>query len=326
MTALNRVVILAGGIGGARLAGGLQEHLGARLKVIVNVGDDLERHGLYLCPDHDTLMYTLAGIENTEAGWGLEEETWSVAAQLEVYGEETWFRLGDRDMAAHIVRTARLKEGQRLTEIARALQLALGVEAKILPMTDDIVRTELRTEEDGWLEFQEYYVRLRSEPTVLETRFVGIEGSRPTPEVNVALAEADAIVLGPSNPFVSIGPILDVPGLREAIDWAKARGVPIVAVTPIVGGHAIKGPADRMLASLGHDVSAAGVARLYRGLVTGFVLDNVDAALEPSIAELGMATLVTDTIMGDRAGRARLAGDVLGFMETLKPRREEAGR
>ncbi len=325
MTNLTRVVELAGGIGGARLAGGLQEHLGPGLKVIVNVGDDLERYGLYLTPDHDTLMYTLAGIENTEAGWGLEDETWHVSGQLAVYGEETWFRLGDRDMAAHIVRTHRLREGQRLTEIQRQLQQSLGLESKILPMTDDVVRTELHTD-DGWLEFQEYYVREHSQPVVHETRFVGIEGARTTPEVNVALAEAEAIVLGPSNPFVSIGPILDVPGLREAIHWAKARGVPVVAVTPIIGGRAVRGPADRMLASLGHDVSAAGVAKLYRGLVTGFVVDTVDAELEPAIAELGMATLVTNTFMGDRAGRARLAGEVLEFVRTLLPKRDESSR
>ena len=305
-----RVVALAGGVGGAKLAHGLQTHLGDALTVIVNTADDLERHGLLVMPDHDTVMYTLAGIANRERGWGLEGETFETAEMLARYGEETWFLLGDRDLATNIVRTARLRSGSRLTEVCRGLQRPLGVAAPILPMTDDPVRSEVRTD-DGWLEFQEYFVHRHQEPTVHEVRFVEVAESRPSPEVVAALGAADLVVVAPSNPIVSIGPILAVPGLRAMLLAARARGVPVVAVSGIVGGRALKGPADRMLASLGHEPSALGVARLYAGLVDLFVLDDLDSALSPSIEALGMRTLVTDTIMTDDAGRARLAAAVL---------------
>ena len=301
-----RVVALAGGVGGAKLAHGLQTHLGDALTVIVNTADDLERHGLLVMPDHDTVMYTLAGIANRERGWGLEGETFETAEMLARYGEETWFLLGDRDLATNIVRTARLRSGSRLTEVCRGLQRPLGVAAPILPMTDDPVRTEVRTD-DGWLEFQEYFVHRHQEPTVHEVRFVGVAESRPSPEVMAALGAADLVVVAPSNPIVSIGPILAVPGLRAMLLAARARGVPVVAVSGIVGGRALKGPADRMLASLGHEPSALGVARLYAGLVDLFVLDDLDSALSPSIEVLGMRTLVTDTIMTDDAKAEALA-------------------
>ena len=305
-----RVVCLAGGVGGAKLADGLQAEIGDELTVIVNTADDLERHGLLVMPDHDTVMYTLAGIANRERGWGLEGETFETAEMLARYGEETWFLLGDRDLATNIVRTARLRSGTRLTEVCRGLQRPLGVAAPILPMTDDPVRTKVRTD-DGWLEFQEYFVHRHQEPTVHEVRFAGVVESRPSPEVVAALGAADLVVVAPSNPIVSIGPILAVPGLRAMLLAARARGVPVVAVSGIVGGRALKGPADRMLASLGHEPSALGVARLYAGLVDLFVLDELDSALSPSIEALGMRTLVTDTIMTDDAGRARLAAAVL---------------
>lgn len=305
-----RVVELAGGVGGAKLAHGLQAALGADLTVVVNTGDDLERHGLAIWPDHDTVMYTLAGLDDRERGWGLAGETWTVIDRLEQLGEETWFRLGDRDFATHVARTARLRRGHRPTDVARHLQRSFGVTAVVLPMSDDEVRTGVRTP-DGWLEFQEYFVQRRQQPEVLEVRFRGAERARPTPEVLSALAAADAIVIAPSNPIVSIGPILAVPGIREAIDGARARSVPVVAVSGIVGGHALKGPADRMLVSLGHELSALGVARLYAGLADAFVLDSLDAALAPAIEGLGMRAIVTDTVMRDDDARERLARDVL---------------
>ena len=310
-----RVVALAGGVGGAKLAHGLQSHLGDRLTVVVNTADDTERHGLLVMPDHDTVMYTLAGLANREQGWGLEGETFAAAGMLERYGEETWFRLGDRDLATHIARTHRLAAGGRLTEVCLALQRSVGVLARILPMTDASVRTEVRTD-DGWLDFQDYFVRRHQEPEVREVRFRGIERAKATPEVHDAIGSASVLVVAPSNPIVSVGPILAVPGLGEAIDSARARGVPVVAVSGIVGGKALKGPADRMLASLGHEVSALGVARLYAGWVDTFVLDSVDSALRPAIESLGMKVTVTDTIMSDDSARDRLAGEILDSLLT----------
>jgi len=304
------VVELAGGVGGAKLAYGLQAVLGAGLTVVVNTADDFERHGLAIWPDHDTVMYTLAGLDDRDRGWGLAGETWTVIEELGRYGVETWFRLGDRDIATHIARTARLREGNRPTEVARHLQRALGVRATILPMTDDRVRTAVRTD-DGWLEFQEYFVHRRQEPTVHEVRYDGVEAARPTPDVLAALDAATAIVIAPSNPIVSVGPILALPGVREALVAARGRGAPIVAVSGIVGGKALRGPADRMLASLGHESSALGVARLYAGLTDAFLIDTLDASLGPVIEALGMRVVVTDTIMLDDAGRERLARTVL---------------
>jgi len=310
------VVLLAGGVGGARLAHGLQAHLGGALTVIVNTADDVERHGLLVSPDHDTVMYTLAGIDNREWGWGLAGETFAAAAMLERYGEESWFRLGDRDLATHIVRTARLRRGDRPTDIARDLQRALGVAAAILPMSDQPVRTEVRTD-DGWLAFQDYFVRLHQEPAVREVRFVGIEDAQATPEVEAALEYTSLIVVAPSNPFVSVRPILAVAGIEAGVQTARSRGVPVVAVSGIVGGAALKGPADRMLVSLGSEASALGVARQYTGIADVFVLDRVDAELEAPIRALGMRTLVTDTIMIGDGGRQRLAGEIL---DAVRPR------
>jgi LPPG:FO 2-phospho-L-lactate transferase len=304
------VVLLAGGVGGARLAHGLQAHLGSGLVVIVNTADDLERHGLLVSPDHDTVMYTLAGIDNREWGWGIAGETFAAAEMLERYGEETWFRLGDRDLATHIVRTARLRRGDRPTDISRDLQRALGVAAVILPMSDSPVRTEVLTD-DGWLEFQDYFVRRHQEPEVREIGFRGLEDATATPEVEAALEHATTIVIAPSNPFVSVAPILGVSGIEAGLQTARARGVPVVAVSGIVGGKALKGPADRMLVSLGHEASALGVARQYTGIADVFVLDTVDAELAEPIRALGLRTVVTDTIMVDDAARARLAGEVL---------------
>jgi LPPG:FO 2-phospho-L-lactate transferase len=308
-----RVVELAGGVGGAKLAQGLQAHLADRLTVVVNTGDDVERHGLAIWPDHDTVMYTLAGLDDRERGWGVRDETWTAMDQLARLGEETWFRLGDRDLATHVVRTARLAAGNRPTDVARHLQRALGVAATILPMTDEAVRTEVRTD-DGWLDFQTYFVGRQQQPTVREVRFRGVEEAAPTADVLAsfdALGSGDAIVVAPSNPIVSIGPLLALDGLRAAVVAARSRGVPVIAVSGIVGGRALKGPADRMLVSLGHESSALGVARLYADWIDTFVIDTADAGLAGAIEGLGLRVIVTDTIMSDDASRSRLAAEVL---------------
>ena len=303
-----RVVVLAGGTGGAKLADGLQAVVSkGELTVIVNTGDDTERHGLLVMPDHDAVMYMLSGRFDFERGWGHVDETWTVMDGLAEYGEEAWFTIGDRDFATHIARTARIREGRALTEVVRSLQAALGVATPILPMADGAVRTQVRTD-DGWLEFQEYFVHLRQGPEVREVQFVG--DLAPTPQAVEAVEAAEVIVIGPSNPIVSIGPILAGP-IRAMIEARCQAGIPVVAVSPIIGGVALKGPADRMLVSLGHELSARGVARIYRDVATAFVLDTVDAALEHEIAALGFRTLVTDTIMADADGRARLARAVL---------------
>ncbi len=305
------VVALAGGVGGAKLAHGLQHVLAAgELTVMVNTADDEEFHGLLVCPDHDTVLYTLAGLADRERGWGLAGETWAAAEVLERLGEPAWFRLGDRDLAVHVHRTRRLRDGARLTEVNRGIQRALGLATPILPMTDEPVRTRVRTP-DGWLAFQDYFVRLHQAPDVLEIAFAGVEAARPTPEVSEALATAEAIVICPSNPFVSVGPILAVPGMRALLAAARARGVRVAAVSPLVGGRALRGPADRMAASLGGAASAAGIARIYAGLVDALLVDDVDAAEAPAIAALGIEPVVGPTVMGDDASRAALAAAAL---------------
>ena len=312
-----RVVALAGGVGGAKLAQGLQSTVGRDLTVVVNTADDLERHGLLVSPDVDTVMYTLAGLADREQGWGLAGESWNASEMLARYGEETWFRLGDRDLATHIVRTYRVRGGELLADVTLRLAAPLGVRATVLPMTNDRVRTQVRTD-DGWLDFQDYFVRLRQEPTVHEVRFAGIERATVPARVRGELGYAEIVVIAPSNPIVSIGPILAVPGMRELLAAARRGGSPVVAVSPIVGGRALKGPADRMLASLGHEATALGVARLYEGIIDLFVVDRVDAGLAPEIEGLGMKVLVTDTVMTDDASRARLAGGVLESAAELR--------
>jgi LPPG:FO 2-phospho-L-lactate transferase len=309
-----RVVILAGGTGGAKLAAGLQAVLPpGDLTVVVNTGDDTERHGLLVMPDHDAVLYMLSGRFDFERGWGVTGETWTVMEALAEYGEDAWFRLGDHDFATHIARHARLAGGTRLTTALRGLQAATGLPTTILPMTDTPVRTEIRIDE-GWLDFQEYFVRRRQVPDVREVRYAGIADARPTGDVLEALTAADAIMVGPSNPIVSVGPILAVPGMREALLEAKGRGVGVSAVSPIIGGKALKGPADRMLTSLGLESSALGVARQYATLVDTFVLDEQDAALVPAVEALGVRAVTADTIMADEAGRARVARSVLEAM------------
>ncbi|HET9015251.1 MAG TPA: 2-phospho-L-lactate transferase [Thermomicrobiaceae bacterium] len=315
-----RVVALAGGVGGAKLAHGLAlAGLGDRLSVVVNTADDFTLFGLHISPDLDTVMYTLAGLANPETGWGLRDDGFAALEMIRSYGRDPWFWVGDRDFATHILRSEALRLGERLTAVTRLLAASLGVEAAILPMTDSPVATMVRTP-DGELDFQDYFVRRGHRDEVLGVRLEGIESARPTAEVDAAIDAADAIVLCPSNPIVSIGPILAVAGVRERL---HASGVPVVAVSPIVGGQALKGPADRMLADLGQEVSAAGVATLFADLLDGMVVDTQDAALAPRIAALGLAVHVTDTVMRADDDRLRLARETLAFAGSLV---ERAGR
>ncbi len=310
------IVALAGGVGGAKLAHGLAQILTpAELTLVVNTGDDFEHLGLHIAPDLDTVMYTLAGLANPETGWGQRHETWSFMDALERLGGPTWFRLGDRDLATHVERTRRLRAGQSLTHVTAALGAALGVRHPILPMSDHAVRTWVDTEE-GELEFQEYFVHRRCRPRVRAVRFAGLEAAAPAPAVLEALDAADLVVFCPSNPFLSLDPILSLPGLRE-----RVRARPVVAVSPIVGGQAIKGPAAKLLSELGLDVSATAVAGHYRDLLTGFVLDTVDAGLAADVEALGPATRVTDTVMRSDDDRARLAEATLDFARSLRAAR-----
>jgi LPPG:FO 2-phospho-L-lactate transferase len=312
-----KVCALAGGVGGAKLAGGLQDVLPpGELSMVVNTADDFDLWGLHICPDLDTVMYTLAGISSPETGWGIVDESFETLNMLERYGEEIWFRLGDRDLATHILRTSRMRSGETLTEVTAGLSAVLGVDSAVLPMSDDPVFTVLETAE-GHLEFQEYFVRRGQRDEVLAIELRGIQDARPTERVLAAISGADAIVLCPSNPVVSVGPILALPGMKEALTSSSA---PKVAVSPIVGGRALKGPADRMLASLGHEVSAAGVARMYAGLVGGMVIDRTDEEERAGIEALGMRVLVTQSVMLDAEDRARLASETLEFSAGLVAR------
>jgi len=320
-----KVALLAGGYGGSKLAHGFELlSRGAEpvldLSVIVNTADDLELHGLHISPDLDTVMYTLAGLANEETGWGVRGETWSASKMLERYGAPTWFRLGDRDLATNLLRTQRLRGGDRLTGVTAHLATALGVRARLLPMSDDSVRTLVRTD-DGWLEFQRYFVERHHADEVRELRYDGAEAARPTPEALEALRSADLIVLAPSNPFLSIEPILQLEGVEQAMRKARA---PVVAVSPIVGGKALRGPADRLFVSLGGEASALGVARRYTEmhprLLEGLVIDTLDADQAPTIEALGIDVLVTDAVMRSDEDRARLAAEVVDFGRSLAGR------
>jgi LPPG:FO 2-phospho-L-lactate transferase len=309
-----RVAVLAGGVGGARLASGFYQVLPPDdLSVVVNTGDDFEHLGLHIAPDLDTVTYTLVGVANRETGWGVAGDTFEALAALERLGGPSWFRLGDRDLATHVQRTALLREGLRLTEVTQRICKALGVKAGILPMTDDPVATKVVTAE-GVLDFQDYFVRRRCEPPVREVRLDGIEAAAPGREAIAALRRSEAIVIAPSNPFVSVEPILALRGVSELLA-SKA----VVAVSPIVGGRAIKGPAAKMLGELGLDVSPLGVARRYAGVVDGFVIDHEDESLAGAIGALGIEVIVTQTIMRTDEDRASLARDCLDLLKHLGP-------
>ena len=305
-----KVCALAGGVGGAKLSAGLQDALApGDLSVVVNTADDFDPWGLRVCPDLDTVMYTLAGVANPETGWGLAGESFAFLDALSGYGEDTWFWLGDRDLATHVLRTQKLHEGRTLTWITSELSRALGIPGRILPMCDEKVSTMLKTPA-GLLEFQEYFVRRRQRDEVRGVDLRGIENARPTDAVLEAVSGSDIVVFCPSNPVVSLGPILSVPGMREALAAVPA---PKVAVSPIVGGRALKGPADRMLSSLGHEVSSAGVAALYKGILDGMVIDRSDEGQRGDVEALGMAVLSTEAVMHDPPDRERLAREVMEF-------------
>ena len=311
------IVALAGGVGGAKMAQGLAGVVPPdQLTVIVNTADDFDLHGLRICPDLDTVVYTLAGIANPITGWGIAGDTTVALDAMTRLGEEPWFTIGDRDLATHVIRTSRLRLGSRLSDVTRDIASRLGIAANVLPVTDDMIGTYIETPH-GTFEFQDYFVRRRQQDDVLGVQIGGVDTATPAQGVIEAIAAAEIIVLCPSNPIVSIGPILAVPGVREAIERSPAVKV---AVSPIIGGKALKGPADRMLATLGHESSALGIARIYAGLIDGLVIDETDAALAAPIEALGLKVRPLQSIMGDAGDRARFAGEVLSFARDL-PRR-----
>ncbi len=299
------IVAFSGGIGGAKLVLGLSRVLPAEgLTVIGNIGDDFEHLGLYITPDLDTLIYTLAGLDNQELGWGRRDETWSFMETLAALGGETWFHLGDRDLALHIERTRRLHAGESLSDIIQDISRRLGVSPRILPASNDRVPTRVLTP-DGWLDFQQWFVGLRAAPAVRALDFAGAAQARPVPQALAAIREADAIVICPSNPFISIEPILAIPGYRETLAAASA---PVLAVSPIIGGRAVKGPAAKMMAELGHAPSARVVAEHYGSVIDGFIADEVDAA---TLTGLASCVTLTRTLMITLADKEALARTVL---------------
>jgi LPPG:FO 2-phospho-L-lactate transferase len=311
------IVALCGGVGGAKLAYGFAQVLPPPdLTVIVNTGDDFDHFGLRICPDVDTVMYTLAGSDNRDTGWGRTAESWKVMDELGRLGGETWFKLGDKDLALHLLRRQLLDSGERLTTVTQQLAARLGVQSAVLPMSDEAVRTIVETAE-GDLVFQEYFVRRRCEPKVTGFRFEGAVQARPSPEVEAALAHASlrGIVICPSNPYVSIGPILAIEGIRERLERASA---PVLAVSPIVGGRAIKGPAAKMMAELGGPVSALQVARLYGKLIDGMVLDEEDRALLGQRRDDDPRLFVSPTVMRTSEDRVALARESLRLLEELR--------
>lgn len=308
-----KIVALAGGVGGAKLADGLAQILPPEaLTIIVNTGDDFVHWGLNISPDLDTVCYTLAGLANPITGWGRMEETWNVFAQMERLGAETWFRLGDRDLATHLERTRRLRSGELLSNITRDFCARWGIRHAVLPMSDAPVATMVDTVEFGELPFQEYFVHQRCEPRVKGFRFAGIESAKPAPGVLEALRTADAVVFCPSNPWVSIDPILRIVSPLPAEEGPGVR----VAVSPILGGETVKGPAAKMFKELGIEPSAFAVAKHYgESVLTGFVLDEVDAGLVEDVRALGIHPFSAKTLMKSPEDRRNLAQDVLHFIE-----------
>jgi len=307
------IIALSGGVGGAKLALGLSRIMPAEdLLVVVNTGDDFEHLGMSISPDIDTVAYTLAGLANREFGWGRHDETWSFMETMEALGGETWFRLGDRDMALHVERTRRLKRGESLSSVTADLCRRMGVGPRVLPMTDDPVRTRLLTDQ-GWLDFQDYFVHRHCEPVVSELQFQGAGAARAHPDFLAALADAslEAVVICPSNPFISVEPILAIPGVRQAMIACKA---PIIAVSPIIAGRAVKGPTAKMMTELGLDPTAGTVAQRYNDLLDGYVIDNADMSEVVSIdARVTLAQTLMTTIE-DREALARIVLDAAAVL------------
>ena len=311
-------VALSGGVGGAKLALGFYKAIAdpTELLVVANTGDDFEHLGLRICPDIDTVTYTLGGISNLELGWGRQDESWAFMETLSLLGGETWFNLGDRDLALHVERTRRLQTGETLSDVTADMANRLGIKATIAPMADSDVRTIVETPE-GPLAFQHYFVRDRCKPTVTGFRLNGAAEAAPSAALDLALSGVGLglVVICPSNPFISVDPILAVPGIRDRL---SRLGAPVIAVSPIVGGKAIKGPTAKMMDELGMDVTAAGVARHYAGLIDGFVLDTVDKDAAVEVEDLGMNVLVTNTLMIFLDDRVMLAREIIAFSEQLK--------
>jgi LPPG:FO 2-phospho-L-lactate transferase len=305
-----RVVALAGGVGGSKLALGLSRVMEPQeLTIIANTGDDIVMHGLHVSPDADILIYTLAGLVNPETGWGFRDETFRVAEGLAAYGRPIWFQLGDRDLATHIHRTAMLKDGATLSQAIESIRAAHHVGPHILPMSDSPVPTTLETDE-GRMHLQDYFVRRKCEPILRGITFAGMERALPAPDVIEALRAAETIVIAPSNPLISIGPILAVPGIREVLQEQRAR---VIAVSPLVGGKSLKGPSDKMMREMGHEVSATGVARLYRDVCATFLVDEADADQVGAIADLMMRPVVCPAVMRSLGEKEQLARIILGL-------------
>jgi LPPG:FO 2-phospho-L-lactate transferase len=311
-----KVVALAGGVGGAKFADGLSHLLPPdQLTIIVNTGDDFEHLGLRICPDLDTVCYTLAGMANPQTGWGLAGESFHALESLESLGGPGWFHVGDRDLGTHLERTRRLKVGQSLSQVTGAFCQTWQVRARVLPMTDDPAPTVVLTSE-GELPFQEYFVHKQCRPTVMGFRFEGIEQALPAPGLLEALRMTDLVIFCPSNPWVSIDPILSVPGVRwTLLEERKRRGLSILAISPIIGGKTVKGPAAKMFSEMGITPSALAVAEHYKELCSLFVLDRLDEEQAQAIRVLGMQPLVADTLMNSSSDRVRLADEVLRFYE-----------
>ena len=308
------ITCLAGGVGAARFLDGLVKVFPSeRITVIVNTGDDLQYLGCHVSPDLDIVTYTLAGIVDRAKGWGIEGDTFRCMDQLGKYSAETWFRIGDRDFATHLLRTAYLQQGFNLSEVTEKIRNSLGVKVKILPMTDHMVATKIKTPR-GVLEFQEYFVKRKFQDRVEDVTYEGAAHATPGPGVIPAIEKTDLIILCPSNPILSIGPILAIPEIRNSIAKTRAQ---IVGISPIVGGKAIKGPLDQMMESLGLEVSPYGVAQLYRGLMRGYVIDDMDRAIIPKITGLGMRVIATKTVMDSEESKVKLAENTLKFAEII---------
>ncbi len=299
-----RIVLLAGGVGGSKLGLGFYGTMDpADLTIITNTGDDIVMHGLHVSPDPDIMMYTLAGLVNPETGWGFADETFRVAEGLARYGRPVWFQLGDGDLATHIHRTAMLREGATLSEAMASIRTALGLKCMILPMTDAPVPTMLDTDE-GRMHLQDYFVRRKCEPHLNGIEFSGVDRAEPAPGIVESLRAADAVVIAPSNPLISIGPILAVRGIADVLREIRQR---VIAVCPLVGGKSLKGPSDKMMMELGYDVSASGVARLYREYCATFVMDETDADQRGSIEAQGMKPVALQTVMRSTEDKEALA-------------------
>jgi LPPG:FO 2-phospho-L-lactate transferase len=308
------ITCLAGGVGAARFLEGLANVFPPeKITAIVNTGDDLQYLGCHVSPDLDIVTYTLAGLAEKRNGWGIENDSFNCLDQLAKYSAETWFRIGDKDFATHLLRTAFLQQGFNLSEVTEKIRTSLKVKAQILPMTDQIVATKIKTPA-GVLEFQEYFVKRGFKDQVQDVTYEGASLASPAPGVTPAIEKADLIIFCPSNPILSIGPILAIPGIRDSLSKTRAK---IVGISPIVGGKAIKGPLDKMMESLGLEVSPFSVAQLYRGLMRGYVVDEQDKSIASKITSLGMKVLATNTLMDSMEAKTKLARNTINFAETL---------